>query len=443
VSANTADFSPQRANGIAAALPTYLPTDTIVVTGYHESMEVLRSAKLGPEPPGVNAPISGSTLMTLHGPEHIQRRRVMNRLVRPAALEQYRDDRLLPSLQRQLAELAARPDPDGKYRTDLVSFVMGTFSHFAASMIGLADIGNQDGNKRLMELFKPILLAQKAKYLHGDPGPIIQHGLEAKREYKARFYDPAVAICPHQDASGAAHGSDATVRHDLISLLVARTDQHWEDEDLALKETLVLLIGGIETSASLISHAVDELQNWLTRKPEDLALLDDPQFLSEVIQETLRLHPTQPYVSRVARDDVALTTGREVKRGQWLVCMTVEANTDPEVFGPKATTFDPHRSLPPDVPRYGTTFGGGAHQCLGVRVVLGDQGIGSHMHVLRQLMRAGVQRDPERMPHREPSVRDVYDRYPVIFATIERGLDQDSGPTRPRHGFGTMDQAAR
>src|SRR5688500_8232053 len=100
-------------------LPAYMPPDAIPVTAYAEVLEILRSPRMCPEQATENAPISGGVLTTTHGASHTRRRRIMNRLVRPAALEHYRDVLLLPALRAQLADLYANPDPDHVHRADL------------------------------------------------------------------------------------------------------------------------------------------------------------------------------------------------------------------------------------------------------------------------------------------------------------------------------------
>jgi cytochrome P450 len=402
-----------------SSLPSYLPADTVTVDSYSEFLEVLRSPKMRPEPPGENAPISGGALNTLYGAAHTHRRRAMNRLVRPEALELYREDILLPTLLGRLADLRATASSDGRCRVDLVHFTQRVFIQFAGAIVGLHDVASASGGDELLEVFGPLLLAQKVKFIHGDHRPIVEAGLAAKKRYAKRFFDPAVAACPVAHTGKLDESQSA---HDLIALLEARLDPLWGDHDTALKETLVVLVGAIETSATLITHAVDELTRWFDGHHKDRDLIGDLPFLSGVIQETLRLHPSQPVLTRQALEDVVLSTGRAIKKGQWVAGMAMAANCDLEKFGPDATSFNPHRSLPPGIPWYGTTFGSGPHQCLGLRVVLGDAGIGTHTHVLRTYMAAGVARDPDNPPHREASDRDVYDRYPVVFNNLEEAL---------------------
>ena len=65
----------------------YMPGDAAVVTDYDELAEILRSPKMRPEPPVDNDAVIGGTLSKLFGRDHTDRRRILNRLVKPDALE--------------------------------------------------------------------------------------------------------------------------------------------------------------------------------------------------------------------------------------------------------------------------------------------------------------------------------------------------------------------
>jgi cytochrome P450 len=203
-----------------------------------------------------------------------------------------------------------------------------------------------------------------------------------------------------------------------MALLVMEGDPAWHDEETAVGESVLMLIASIETSGLVITHAVDELSRWLTEHPEDVRLATELEFLSNVLQEALRLNPVAPHLGRQALEDLQLSTGRVIKKGQWIAGINKLANTDEKVFGPDAKEFNPHRTLPLGVPRYGVGFGAGTHQCIGLRIVLGNTGVGSHTHVLRELYIAGVEPDREHAPQREHSNRGHFDTYPVTFRQL-------------------------
>jgi cytochrome P450 len=385
-------------------LPAYVPEDAVAVTSYADVMEVLRSSRMRPEPSIENEAVSGGVLTTIHGQDHTTRRRIMNRLVRPAALEHYRD-------------LRAHPESDGTYRANLVEFTRLPFVFFAAALAGF-DVRDQGRVSELLALVNAMGDHHRVKWFTGDHRAYVERGLAAKARFQEAYFLPALAACPYRP--GADVPAD---QHDLISLLAAQLDPHWEDRDLATRETFTsVFAAGVNSSSTMMTNSLDELAEWLPAHPDHAERLDDLQFLAQVLQETLRLHPTPPAFGRIAEEDLVLSNGRTIRAGQWVSLFPSTANRDQAVFGPDADSFDPYRELPTGVPRYGTSFGAGAHQCLGLRVVLGNDGVGSHAHVLRLLLRAGVRRDHERPAVREPSERRHWETYPVIFTTLDRAL---------------------
>ena len=124
--------------------------------------------------------------------------------------------------------------------------------------------------------------------------------------------------------------------------------------------------------------------------------------------------------------------GHQLRQGQEIHIERVAANRDKEIFGPDADGFNPRRGNPArGSQRFGIGFGSGAHQCFGLRVVLGIDGTGgAHVELLRLLYRAGVEPDRERTPidlkkdMDKFSVEDIprYTSYPVVFRGFEPSL---------------------
>lgn len=395
-------------------LPRYFPDGSAMTTTFEEFIRLVRSPSVIAEPPGEREPLSRGAIPHLNGDEHMQRRRVVNRLVRPEALDAARERQLLPGLARQLHRIRATPAPDGRFRTDLVPFSHKMFMQFAAAMIGLRGVETDEGVDLLQQLFEPLQFGIRVKFSLDDHGAILARAAEAKQEYVAAFYAPSSAEAERKLAAGEELDTD------LISLIAQRLDPRWADEEVAINDTLIFLAGALETSAGLIVHSVDELARWLPERPEDEALIDDLEFLSCVVMEALRLHPSAPSIGRIATESIETPGGDRVEDGQWIACLHLPANTDQAVYGETAHLFDPHREVPPGVPRYGTSFGTGRHQCLGLRVVLGNEGIGAHAYALRELLRAGIEPDPDHPARKEPSERDFYASYPVRFTRLER-----------------------
>jgi cytochrome P450 len=392
-------------------LAEYLPAETLVLSSYADVYEVIRSTKMRPEPlHATQELLVGSSVMTLTGVEHIRRRRAMNSLVRPGALEDYRENITIPTLQSRLRAIV--PGPDGVQRVDLVPFLKRCFVEFATSLIGLLDRSDgEDKREHLADVSNGLHLGFHAKWMREDKAPFVAAGDNAKAAYECDFYAPGIARARELD--------DAP--NTFLSLLAHEADPGWAEADTAMRESILLLIGTVETSATMITHAIDELDRWFVSHPDAREEADsDVEFLGRVIQETLRLNPVQPHIVRVALEDMELSNGMQIKRGQWVASLTAHANSDPAVFGPSARRFDPGREVPAGVPRYGVGFGAGPHQCLGLRIVLGNTGAGSHAYALRELYRAGVCPDRSRPMRRENSPRGHFEEFVVTFDNLAR-----------------------
>jgi len=399
----------------SVTIPAFMPKDAVIVTRYDEMMEVLRSSKLRPEPPTENEEVSGGTLTTVFGQDHTLRRRIMNRLVRPDALDHYRDNLLIPTMRRALLDLQEAPEPNGHYRAELVQFTRFPFVQFSAALAGF-DTSDPDRMRDLLGLINAMGDHHRVKFYYGDHRPIIERGIAAKVRFRDDYYRPAHAACPYRP------GEDVPkTEHDLLSLLAAQLDPQWADEDLCVRESFTsVFAAGVGTSSTMMTNSIDELSAWLPKHPDQEHRLADLGFLGRVLQETLRLHPIFPAFGRVALEDVTLSSGRLVRANQWVAAFPGPSNRDRSVFGEDADEFNPDRPLPPNTQRYATGFGAGTHQCLGLRVVLGNDGIGSHAHVLRLLLEAGVRRDPDHEPRKEPTERDTWEYYPVVFTKLDR-----------------------
>lgn len=291
------------------------------------------------------------------------------------------------------------------------------FVRFAAALAGF-DMSQPGRDEELLRIINAMGNHHRVKWFTEDHAPYIERGLEAKARFKEAYFEPAITSCPFKPGSEVPAD-----RHDLISLIAAQLDPAWQDGDLQLRETFTsVFAAGVGSSATMMTNALDEVTSWLALHPEDRSRLDDLGFLAAILQETLRLHPTPPAFGRIAAEDMVLSTGRKIEAGQWVAILPKPANRDRHVYGEDAETFNPYRAVPPGVPRFGVSFGAGSHQCLGLRVVLGNDGVGSHAHMLRLFLAAGVQRDPDRPPVKEPSERQHWASYPVIFTSLEQAL---------------------
>ena len=128
------------------------------------------------------------------------------------------------------------------------------------------------------------------------------------------------------------------------------------DDDSLIHETLLILIGGDETTRHVISGGFEEL----LAHPDQLAQLaaNTEAAMPAAVEEMLRWVSPIKNMARTATRDVELE-GATIKAGQELILLYPSANRDAAVFD-DADTFDITRSPNPHM-----AFGFGAHFCLG------------------------------------------------------------------------------
>ena len=145
-------------------------------------------------------------------------------------------------------------------------------------------------------------------------------------------------------------------QNDLVSILVhADIDgQRLTDNELLL-ETLLILIGGDETTRHVISGGMYEL----LRHPDQRRLLArDPSKIPGAVEEMLRWVSPIQNMARTATRDVEWH-GEQIREGQKLLLLYPSANRDAAVFA-EPMRFNVERS-----PNDHVAFGFGAHFCLG------------------------------------------------------------------------------
>lgn len=144
---------------------------------------------------------------------------------------------------------------------------------------------------------------------------------------------------------------------DLISLMcdAERDGRRLNDVDLMF-ESMLVLVGGDETTRHVISAGVDAL----LRHPEQLALLRaDPSLIPSAVEEMLRWATPVKNMNRTATRDVELG-GQQIHAGDRMLLLYPSANRDEAVFA-DPFRFDVRRSPNPHV-----AFGAyGRHHCLG------------------------------------------------------------------------------
>ena len=146
-------------------------------------------------------------------------------------------------------------------------------------------------------------------------------------------------------------------RDDLLGALVAAeldgdTLTDWD----ILGFCFVVVAGGSDTTASLISHAVMLLGDAPDQRK---LLLDDPGLIPGALLEFLRLESSVQGLARTTLADVEVD-GVTIPAGQKVMMLYAAANRDPREFGPDADVLDVRRETPRHL-----AFSSGPHFCVG------------------------------------------------------------------------------
>jgi cholest-4-en-3-one 26-monooxygenase len=191
---------------------------------------------------------------------------------------------------------------------------------------------------------------------------------------------------------------------DLIGTLVhAEIDGDRLDESSLIYESLLILIGGDETTRHVISGGMVEL----LRHPDQCARLrEDRSLLDSAVEEMLRWVSPIKNMARQMTRDVELH-GETLRKGQKLLLLYPSANRDERVFD-EPERFDITRS-----PNDHMAFGFGSHFCLGNRLARMELRV-MFDRLLDRLPDLALL-DDEPPPSRPANFVSGYETVPVVF----------------------------
>jgi cytochrome P450 len=198
---------------------------------------------------------------------------------------------------------------------------------------------------------------------------VIALGPERIREYGPFKRDIARVDSLIYDEIRERRGADDLAdREDILSLMLqARHEDGSPMTDAEVRDELVtLLVAGHETTATALAWAVERL----VRHPAKLERLtaevaeDSDEYLTAVIQETLRLRPVISLVNRTLKAPMEFG-GYELPAGVKVAPCIYLVHRRPDVY-PEPDRFLPERFLerPPGTYTW-IPFGGGVRRCLG------------------------------------------------------------------------------
>jgi cytochrome P450 len=263
-------------------------------------------------------------VVSMDPPDHTRVRRLLNHAFTPRAVE-----RMRPRVQDMASELAGK------------MIAQGPPADFAA-------------------MFAEPLPAMALSALLGVPD----------HEQLRTWMDAAMSITAHtpdQMRSAAQEMLEYLARHvaarradprqDLLSALIeARDGSDRLSEAELLYTPYILLIGGYETTATLLANSVLTLD----RHPGQFAMLGErPELIPQAVEELLRyVRISRASLERVAIEDVELS-GVRIPKGSTVIMLKYSANRDESVID-DPDRFDMTRETAPHM-----AFGMGIHHCIG------------------------------------------------------------------------------
>lgn len=307
---------------------------------------------------GLRAILGGDSLIMLDGAAHAARKEVVAPAFRGAVLD--RHDRVAEEVATRLA----RSLPD--------AFCGHTFAH-------------------------DVLLEAITRVMFGDDPEVVDRARARILAFLGAFRSPLPLFVPLLQVDlgrRSGWGRALAAREALLALIRERAggggglvgewsaSQALPPESLA-SEVLALLLFGHDTGAAQLAWALAHVH---AHGHADRAA-EEPEWLAACLDESMRLCPVVPHLTRVAAVETTVG-GRRVPAGGRVCPSAVIAQRDPR-WWPEPDRFDPARFLAPlPAPYAWFPFGLGARTCVGRPFVVRQ---------LRVVLRALLRTTPARL----------------------------------------------
>ncbi len=271
------------------------------------------------------------SMINMDDPEHVKRRRLVSSGFTPRQVED-----LAPRVREVCRDLVAAANEKGAF-----DFVREIAAPLPMIMIGdLLGVRPEDHGK---------LLRWSDDLIVGTSSTATPEAAEAAMTAFAEYSEYNREVVADRRRRGPGE--------DLMSILVhAEIDGEKLDDEALLQESLLILIGGDETTRHVVSGGMDQL----LRHPDQYRkLVDDPGKVTVAVEEMLRWVTPIQNMARTATQDVEMH-GETIREGEKVMLLYPSGNRDESIFE-DPFTFDIERDPNPHV-----AFGGyGAHFCLG------------------------------------------------------------------------------
>jgi len=273
------------------------------------------------------------SMINLDDPLHKRRRNLVNRGFTPKRVEAHE-----PMLRKLTNELLDKVEPAGR-----CDFVLDVARWIPMVVIGdLLGVAPED-REQLLVWSDEMLGGGESQKIADDE----QRRLRQREIVNGYFAYAAASLAERR----------VRPRDDLMSILAhAEVEGDRLADDEILQESLLILIGGDETTRHVMTGGLFEL---LQHPSQQELLAENPALIPGAVEEMLRWVSPIQNMNRTATRDTVLR-GQKVRAGDRLLLLYPSANRDAAAFE-RPDEFDVTRS-----PNRHVAFGGfGTHHCLG------------------------------------------------------------------------------
>ena len=249
-------------------------------------------------------------------------------------------------------------------------------NHWTA--VGKVFVGWIIGRFFLGPLFEKLPF-KSAKAMKTEVGMIKEHLRELIRQRAAYITDVDIDVDPAKVESGAVV--------DLLTLMMKQTDEQGNvlSQDELISQSLTIMFAGHETTSSVLSwcayflglhpeiqeRCFAEVRSFRIKYPNTTLTVElvRTQFplLQAVFNETLRLRPPAPNLSRIILEETQFPSGLKMMPGDRAVIGIGACGLDGE-YWPNPYEWNPDRWLQPDFVRpFFPVFSASARSCIGER----------------------------------------------------------------------------
>jgi cytochrome P450 len=377
-----------------------------------------------------SGPLLDGCVLTLGGADHRERRRLERPLFERRALAIYEHETLAASMAVAFQQADQERGTDGRPRIDLLWLTRMALVPVTAAVVGLDGINNEADIVRLEDISRRLGEGASVEWSTRDHDVVVREALEARDEIVGAYYEASLGrrrqlVEAHRRGEIEADALPI----DLLTLVLLEYGDDL-DEELWLREALFFVVASANTTTHSTPHVFHELMTWRDAHPDEAHVLDDNLALKHACEEALRLHGPVPALLRRAMHGAELADGTAVAGLEDVACMLAPANTDSEVFGANAASYDPRRAEGLSAREaHGLSFGAGAHLCSGRPLAIGlppaaddeTQLMGVVPRLMRELLNRGARLDPDKPPRlRTDTAARRYETYPLVFDNPQR-----------------------